>query len=101
MQFVLSCTNGHVRVGSPEIANVLTAAHHPLEEEQQDLQFEFGLRAAMAAEQSGFDLMLFAERQLGPDLTSWVSAGAIGSRLERLVSMVAVQPGLWHPTLVA
>jgi alkanesulfonate monooxygenase SsuD/methylene tetrahydromethanopterin reductase-like flavin-dependent oxidoreductase (luciferase family) len=55
----------------------------------------------MAAEQSGFDLMLFAERQLGPDLTSWVSAGAIGSRLERLVSMVALQPGLWHPTLLA
>ena len=101
MQFGLYCTNGHVTVGSPEIAAAVAAARQPLEEGHQDLQFEFGLQVALAAEKAGFDLMLFAERHLGPDLTTWVSAGAIGSRLERMMSMVAVHPGLWHPTLVA
>jgi FMNH2-dependent dimethyl sulfone monooxygenase len=28
-------------------------------------------------------------------------AGAIGSRLERMRSMVAVHPGLWHPAMIA
>ena len=101
MQFGLYCLNAHVTVGSPEIAAAAAAAMQPLADGAQDLQFEFGLRIALAAEQSGFDLMLFAERHLGADLTTWVAAGAIGSRLEKMRSMVAVHPGLWHPTLVA
>lgn len=53
------------------------------------------------ADRIGFDIVLFAERHLGADLTTWDVAGAIGSRLNRMRSMVAVHPGLWHPTLIA
>jgi FMNH2-dependent dimethyl sulfone monooxygenase len=101
MQFGLYGTNGHVTVGSPAIAQAIVAAKGPLSEGRQDLQFEFGLDVMLAAERSGFDIILFAERHLGPDLTTWVIAGAIGSRLETMRSMVAVHPGLWHPTLIA
>ncbi len=101
MQFGLYGTNGHVTVGSPEIARAIQEAKGPLEPGRRDKQFEFGLDVMLAAERSGFDIILFAERHLGPDMTTWVIAGAIGSRLERMRSMVAVHPGLWHPALVA
>ena len=101
MQFGLYGTNGHVTVGAPEIAQAVLEARGPLPEGRQDKQYEFGLDMMLAAEKAGFDIILFAERHLGPDLTSWVVAGAIGSRLERMRSMVAVHPGLWHPALIA
>ncbi len=101
MQFGLYGTNAHVTVGAPEIANAIVEAQGPLPDGRQDLQFEFGLDVMLAAEKAGFDIILFAERHLGPDLMTWVVAGAIGSRLERMRSMVAVHPGLWHPTLIA
>lgn len=101
MQFGLYGTNGHVTVGSPEIAQAVKEARGPLPENCQDKQFEFGLDMMLTAEKAGFDIILFAERHLGPDLTTWVVAGAIGSRLERMRSMVAVHPGLWHPALIA
>ena len=101
MQFGLYGTNGHVTVGSPEIAQAVLEASGPLPHGRQDKQFEFGLDMMLTAEKAGFDIILFAERHLGPDLTTWVVAGAIGSRLERMRSMVAVHPGLWHPALIA
>jgi FMNH2-dependent dimethyl sulfone monooxygenase len=101
MQFGLYGTNGHVTVGSPEIASAIVESRRGLPDGRQDKQFEFGLDVMLAAEKAGFDIILFAERHLGPDLTTWVVAGAIGSRLERMKSMVAVHPGLWHPTLIA
>ena len=101
MQFGLYCTNGHVTVGSSEIAQAIVDAHGPLSSGSQDLQFVFGLEMMLAAEKAGMDIILFAERHLGPDLTTWVVAGAIGSRLERMRAMVAVHPGLWHPALVS
>lgn len=101
MQFGLYGTNGHVTVGSPEIAQAVMEASGPLPAGRQDKQYEFGLDMMLAAEKAGFDIILFAERHLGPDLTTWVVAGAIGSRLERMRSMVAVHPGLWHPAIIA
>ena len=101
MQFGLYGTNGHVTVGSPEIAQAVLEARGPLPAGRQDKQYEFGLDMMLAAEKAGFDIILFAERHLGPDLTTWVVAGAIGSRLERMRSMVAVHPGLWHPAVIA
>jgi FMNH2-dependent dimethyl sulfone monooxygenase len=101
MQFGLYGTNGHVTVGSPEIASAIVESRSALPQGRQDKQFEFGVDVMLAAEKAGFDIILFAERHLGPDLTTWVVAGAIGSRLERMRSMVAVHPGLWHPTLIA
>lgn len=101
MQFGIYGTNAHVTVGSPEIAAAIEMAKGPLPPGAQDKQFEFGLQILQEADRVGFDIILFAERHLGPDLTTWVVAGAIGSRLERIKSMVAVHPGLWHPTLIA
>lgn len=101
MQFGIYGTNAHVTVGSPEIAEAIDMARKPLRPGAQDRQFEFGLEVLQEADRVGFDIILFAERHLGPDLTTWVVAGAIGSRLERIRSMVAVHPGLWHPTLIA
>ncbi len=48
----------------------------------------------------GFDLVLFAERHLGNDISAWVLASAIGSRLNRIRALVAVHPGLWDPVMV-
>ena len=101
MQFGLYGTNGNVTVGSPEIAEAIRTSRQPLPEGAQDQQFAFCVVLMQAAEAAGFDIILFAERHLGPDLTTWVVASAVGSRLQRMRSMVAVHPGLWHPTLVA
>ena len=101
MKFGLYSTNAHVTVGAPEIAQAIVEAKGPLPEGAQDKQFEFGLEVLTEADRVGFDIILFAERHLGADLTTWVVAGAIGSRLKRIRSMVAVHPGLWHPTLIA
>jgi FMNH2-dependent dimethyl sulfone monooxygenase len=101
MQFGLYGTTGHVTVGSPEIAEAARQALGPLPPDRLDLQYEFGLDMMRAAEDAGFDIILFAERHLGVDLTTWVVASAIGSQLKRMRSMVAVHPGLWHPSLIA
>ena len=44
--------------------------------------------------------MLFAERHLGYDLSAWLLASAVGSRFNRMRSLVAVHPGLWDPVMV-
>ncbi len=101
MQFGLYGTNAHVTVGAPELAGARMEAALPLPAGAQDKQFEFGLEVLREADRTGFDIILFAERHLGPDLTTWVVAGAIGSQLPRIKSMVAVHPGLWHPAMIA
>ena len=101
MKFGIYGTNAHVTVGSLAIADAIEGSRLPLPPGLQDKQFEFGLDVLTEADRVGFDIILFAERHLGPDLTTWVVAGAIGSRLKQIRSMVAVHPGLWHPTLIA
>lgn len=101
MKFGIYGTNAHVTVGSQQIAEAIDGSRLPLSAGAQDKQFEFGLDVLTEADRVGFDIVLFAERHLGPDLTTWVVAGAIGSQLSQMTSMVAVHPGLWHPTLVA
>jgi len=101
MQFGLYGTAAHVTVGSPEVAQAVLESLGPLPEGRQDKQFEFGLEVMQAAEKGGFDIILWAERHLGADIMPWLFAAAVGSRLERMKSMVAVHPGLWHPTLIA
>ena len=65
-----------------------------------DAQFELGVDLLQAADRVGFDLVLFAERHLGNDLSAWVLASAIGSRLNHIRALVAVHPGLWDPVMV-
>ena len=101
MQFGLYGTAAHVTVGSPEVTQAVRESLGPLPEGRQDLQFEFGLEVMRAAEKGGFDIILWAERHLGADIMPWLFAASVGSRLERMRSMVAVHPGLWHPTLIA
>ena len=101
MKFGLYGTNAHVTVGAPEIAEAIVEANGPLPEGAQDKQFEFSLKVLSEADRLGFDIILFAERHLGADLTTWAVAGAIGSRMQQIRSMVAVHPGLWHPTMIA
>ena len=54
-----------------------------------------------AADESGFDLCLYAERHLGADFEAWILAAAISSWTKNIRAMPAVHPGLWHPTLIA
>src|SRR5262249_58220708 len=65
-----------------------------------DAQCELGVDLLVAADQIGFELVLFAERHLGNDLAAWVLASAIGSRLNHVRALVAVHPGLWDPVMV-
>lgn len=55
----------------------------------------------LRAEESGFDLVLVAERHRGPDLEAWILTAALASLTSRIRIMPAVYPGLWHPTLIA
>jgi FMNH2-dependent dimethyl sulfone monooxygenase len=88
-------------VGSPEIAASHKDALASLPEGRRDLQLDHSLDLLMAADASGFDLCLFAERHLGSDLSAWLLAGAVGSRLENIRALVAIHPGLLDPVLTA
>ena len=101
MQFGLYVTQPNVTVGSREIAQSIERAREPLPAGAVDLQMSLGADVLGEADRCGFDIVLFAERHLGPDLVAWLAAAAMGSRFQRLRSMVAVHPGLWHPAMVA
>jgi dimethylsulfone monooxygenase len=101
MQFGLYAPIPMATVGSPEVAQAVTEALSPLPDGRLDAQFDLGVDLLVAADGIGFDLVLFAERHLGNDLAAWVLASAIGSRLNRIRSLVAVHPGLWDPVMVA
>ena len=100
MQFGLYAPIPMATVGSPEVAQAVTEALAPLPAGRRDAQFDFGVDLLLAADNVGFDLVLFAERHLGNDLAAWVMASAIGSRLTRIRALVAVHPGLWDPVMV-
>ena len=101
MQFGIYAPIPMATVGSPEIAASHKDALSSLPEGDRDLQLDHSLALLMAADRSGFDLCLFAERHLGSDLSAWLLAGAVGSRLENIRALVAIHPGLLDPVLTA
>ena len=101
LQFGLYAPQPHITVGSREIVRSIAGSLAPLPSHTIDPAFELGRSVLCAADAAGFDIILFAERHLGPDLEAWITASAIGAATRRIRSMVAVHPGLWHPTLIA
>jgi FMNH2-dependent dimethyl sulfone monooxygenase len=101
MQFGLYTPAAVATIGSPEIAQAMSEARQPLPEGRRDAQIELDLDVLLAADASGFDLALFAERHLGTDLSAWVVAGAMASRFERMRALVAAHPGLFDPVMLA
>jgi dimethylsulfone monooxygenase len=101
LQFGLYAPQPHISVGSREIVRSIAGALAPLPSHTVDPAFELGRSVLCAADAAGFDIILFAERHLGADLEAWITASAIGAATRRIRSMVAVHPGLWHPTLIA
>jgi hypothetical protein len=100
MQFGIYAPIPMATVGAPEAAQAAAEALGPLPPGRVDAQFEHSLALLQAADKVGFDLVLFAERHLGNDISAWLLASAIGSRLERIRALVAVHPGLWDPVMV-
>ena len=88
-------------VGSGEIVRAVAESKHPLPIGQRDVQFDFCEDILLTADAVGFELVLFAERHLGHDLSAWVLASALGSRFKHLRSLVAVHPGMWDPVMIA
>ncbi len=101
MQFGLYAPVPHVTIGSKEIQQATAHGHLPLPDGETDQQFQLSKKVLCAADEAGFDIILFAERHLGTDMEAWILASAISSLTERICSMVAVHPGLWHPSLIA
>jgi FMNH2-dependent dimethyl sulfone monooxygenase len=101
MQFGLYAPIPMATVGSPQAVQADREAKLPLAEGRVDAQFEHGLELLRAADQAGFELVLFAERHLGSDISAWLLASAIGPQLHHIRPLVAVHPGLWDPVLVA
>jgi FMNH2-dependent dimethyl sulfone monooxygenase len=100
MQFGLYAPIPMATVGSPELAKAVTEALAPLPPGRLDAQFDLGVDLLQAADEVGFELVLFAERHLGNDLAAWIMASAIASRLNRIRALVAVHPGLWDPVMI-
>jgi FMNH2-dependent dimethyl sulfone monooxygenase len=101
MQFGLYAPVPHVTVGSKEIAASVAGGQMPLAADQVDPAFTLAKDVLLAAEAAGFDIILFAERHLGADMEAWILGAAVASWTTTIRSMVAVHPGLWHPTLIA
>ena len=101
MQFGLYCPEPTITVGSKEIVRSVAGALQPLPDGETDPAWLLSKDILCAADAAGFDIILFAERHLGPDIEAWISAAAIGSCTNRIRNMVAVHPGLWHPALTA
>jgi FMNH2-dependent dimethyl sulfone monooxygenase len=91
----------HVTVGSVLIRSSIECAMSGLPDTVVDHQMQAAREIVLRAEESGFDLVLVAERHRGPDLEAWILAAALASLTSRIRIMPAVHPGLWHPTLIA
>jgi FMNH2-dependent dimethyl sulfone monooxygenase len=91
----------HVTVGSMAMAQAVAGAAHPLDPGAIDPAASIARDVLTAADQAGFDLVLFAERHHGTDLEAFMLAGAASAWTSRVRLLVAVHPGLWSPQLVA
>ena len=101
MQFGLYVTQPNALAGSPELAASRGNAREPMPRGAVDPQFALARDVLLEADRVGFDLILCAERHLGPDIAAWIMASAIGAQTRRIRNMVAVHPGLLHPVMVA
>lgn len=101
LQFGMFAPVPHVTVGSPAMAKAAAAANRPLAAGEFDPAFVLARDVLIAADRSGFDLVLFAERHHGADLEAFMLAGAASGWTERMKLLVAVHPGLWAPQLIA
>jgi FMNH2-dependent dimethyl sulfone monooxygenase len=101
MQFGMYAPVPHVTVGSKEITQSVKGGLGPLPAGEIDPAFQLAKDVLCAADASGFDLCLYAERHLGADFEAWILAAAISSWTHNIRAMPAVHPGLWHPTLIA
>jgi FMNH2-dependent dimethyl sulfone monooxygenase len=101
MQFGLYVTQPNALAGSRELAASRDNALNPLPAGEVDAQYALGHDVLLEADRVGFDIILFAERHLGPDIAAWVMASAIGAQTKRIRGMIAIHPGLWHPAMVA
>ena len=101
MQFGLYVTQPNALAGSPELAESRDSAMAPLPDLAVDQQYALGHDVMLEADRVGFDIILFAERHLGPDIAAWVMASAIGAQTKRIRNMIAIHPGLLHPAMVA
>jgi FMNH2-dependent dimethyl sulfone monooxygenase len=101
MKFGLYAPIPMAAVGSPEISRAVAESLKPLPPGETDAQFNLGVDLLLAADEVGFDLALFAERHLGHDMSGWVNASALASRLKHIRALVAVHPGLWDPVMIA
>lgn len=91
----------HVTAHSPRLSESTRAAELPLKPGAVDPGYKLALESTLGAERLGFDLALFAERHLGPDLEAWVLASAVASHTSRITIMPASNPDFWHPNMLA
>ncbi|MFM1815079.1 MAG: hypothetical protein RLZ98_1774 [Pseudomonadota bacterium] len=101
MKFGLYAPIPMATIVCPEMNKAIEEALSPLPDGRRDVQYDHSMSLLLAADEVGFDLTLFAERHLGYDLAAWVLASAVGSRFNRMLSLVAIHPGLWDPVMVA
>lgn len=101
MQFGMFAPTPHITVGSKPMARSVISSMAPLAPGENDPAVQILRETLVAADRVGFDVVLFAERHLGSDIAAWMMAGAASAWTSRVQLMVAVHPGLWHPTLIA
>ena len=68
MKFGLYAPVPHVTIGSDPIRRAIHSALQPLPAGAVDPQYELSKEVLLAADEAGFDIILFAERHRGPDL---------------------------------
>lgn len=91
----------HVTLHSDQLATSTRAAQEPLLPTEVDPGFTLALDSTLEAERFGFDIALFAERHLGPDLEAWMLAAAVASQTSKITIMPAANPDYWHPNILA
>lgn len=76
-------------------------SRHGLSPGVADPAFVLARDVVLAAERRGFDIALFAERHLGPDLECWITAAAVAGQTSTIRVMPALNPDYWHPAVAA
>lgn len=91
----------HVTGHSARLKAATVAAQKGLRMGEVDPGYELALESVLEAERLGFDIALFAERHLGPDLEAWILAAAVASHTKTIQIMPALNPDFWHPNVIA